>query len=57
MNEDSTLADRRRDTAPAPHAPQTPDRRPWIAAVLHRWPTWLAIAMAAVLAPGAGSMP
>ena len=44
--------DRSRDAASAPHAHQTPDRRPRVAAVLHRWPTWLAIAMAAVLAPG-----
>lgn len=52
MNEESNLADRSRDTASAAHAHQTPDRRPWVAAVLHRWPAWLAIAMAAVLAPG-----
>jgi hypothetical protein len=52
MNEESNLVDRSRDTACAPHAHQTPDRRLWVGAVLHRWPTWLAIAMAAVLAPG-----
>ncbi len=51
-NERSNLVDRSRDTASAPHAYQALDRRPWVGAVLHRWPTWLAIAMAAVLAPG-----
>jgi hypothetical protein len=30
----------------------SPERHRWVAAILHRWPTWLAIAMAAVLAPG-----
>jgi hypothetical protein len=52
MNEKWNLADRSRDSAFAPRAHQTPDRRPWVAAILHRWPAWLAIAMAAVLAPG-----
>ncbi len=35
-----------------PRIDRAPDRRPWVVAILHRWPTWLAIAMAAVLAPG-----
>ena len=52
MNEETNIEDRSRDTASAPHAHQPPDGRPWVAAFLHRWPTWLAIAMAAVLAPG-----
>lgn len=29
-------------------------RHPWLRALRHRWPTWLAIVMAAVLAPGTG---
>ena len=33
-------------TDDSPHAHQAPDRRGWVAAILHRWPTWLAIAMA-----------
>ena len=44
-----------RDPATAddsPHARQAPDRRGWVAAILHRWPTWLAIAMAILLAAG-----
>jgi hypothetical protein len=39
------------DEDPA-HGHRAPGRPPWVAGVLHRWPTWLAIAMAAVLAPG-----
>jgi hypothetical protein len=35
-----------------PHNHQAPDRRGWVAAILHRWPTWLAIVMAALLAAG-----
>jgi hypothetical protein len=34
------------------HAPQATEHRGWAAALKHRWPTWLAIAMAALLAPG-----
>ena len=34
------------------HAHPSPERHRWVAAILHRWPTWLAIAMAALLAPG-----
>jgi hypothetical protein len=36
----------------APHAGQAPGRRDWVAAILHRWPTWLAIALAALLTAG-----
>ena len=35
------------------HAPQAPGpRRGWVAAILHRWPTWLAIALAALTVGG-----
>jgi len=51
-NRDNFVDEVRGPAADAPHAHQAPERRPWIAAILHRWPTWLAIAMAAVLAPG-----
>lgn len=33
------------------HPSSVPERR-WFVAITHRWPTWLAITMAAVLAPG-----
>ena len=36
----------------SPHAHQASDRRPWVAAIVHRWPTWLAIALAALTAGG-----
>ena len=55
MTNKHNFADEVRDHATAadpPHTHQAPERRPWIAAILHRWPTWLAIAMAAVLAAG-----
>jgi hypothetical protein len=48
-------ADGVRDQATADdssHTHQAPDRRPWVAAIVHRWPTWLAIAMAVLLAAG-----
>ena len=54
MTEKSS-ADGVRDQATADdsfYAHQAPDRRPWVAAMVHRWPTWLAIAMAVVLAAG-----
>jgi hypothetical protein len=31
----------------APHAGQAPGRRDWVAAILHRWPTWLAALLTA----------
>ena len=31
---------------------RTPERRGWVAAILHRWPTWLAIAFVALAAGG-----
>jgi hypothetical protein len=50
------FADRTRDDATAnddsPYAHPVPDRRGWVAAILHRWPTWLAIASAALTVGG-----
>ena len=34
------------------HAHQTSGRQGWVAAILHRWPTWLAIALAALTVGG-----
>ena len=34
------------------HAHPVPDRRSWAAAIMHRWPTWLAIALAALTVGG-----
>ena len=34
------------------HAHPAPDRPSWAAAILHRWPTWLAIALAALTVGG-----
>jgi hypothetical protein len=31
------------------HVSPVPNRRRWVTAIFHRWPTWLAIAMAAAL--------
>jgi hypothetical protein len=36
----------------SPHAQQASGRRGWVAAILHRWPTWLAIALAALTMGG-----
>ena len=36
----------------SPHAQQASGRRGWVAAILHRWPTWLAIALAALTVGG-----
>ena len=56
MTNRNNFADEVRDHATAkddsPHAHPAPDRRGWVAAILHRWPTWLSIAMAALLAAG-----
>lgn len=35
---------------------QRTERRGWVAAILHRWPTWLAIALAALGAGDSGSV-
>ena len=51
-----SFADRVRDDATAaddsPHARQASECLRWAAAVVHRWPTWLAIALAAVTVGG-----
>jgi hypothetical protein len=54
MTDKNSLADgvRVRAAADSPHAHQEPDRRSWTAALKHRWPTWLAIALAALTAGG-----
>jgi hypothetical protein len=50
MTDKKSLADgvRERVAVDSPHAHQEPDRRGWTAAIKHRWPTWLAIALAAL---------
>ena len=54
------FADRVRDPATAAddssHAHQAPDRRRWAAALMHHWPTWLAIALVALTAGGGDSL-
>src|ERR671914_1456788 len=54
MTDKNSLADevRVRGVADSPHAHEEPDRRGWIAALKHRWPTWLAIALAALTVGG-----
>ena len=49
-----SFADKVREhtTDDSPNAHQVPDRRSWAAALMHRWPTWLAIALAALTAGG-----
>ena len=39
-------------TDDSPKAHQVPDRRSWAAAIMHRWPTWLAIALAVLTVGG-----
>jgi hypothetical protein len=54
MTDKNNFADGTREHAAdgSPPAYRAPGRRRWTEVVMHRWPTWLAIAMAAVLAPG-----
>ena len=54
MTAKTSLADgvRERAAVDSPHAHQEPDRRGWTAAIKHRWPTWLAIALAALTVGG-----
>ncbi len=55
MTNEKDVADPIRDHATAddsPHARQAPERRGWAAALMHRWPTWLAIALAALTVGG-----
>ncbi len=40
------------DTTDTHHGYPVPDRRSWAAAIMHRWPTWLAIALAALTVGG-----
>jgi hypothetical protein len=53
MTEKESFADKGRDHATAggsPHAHQPPDRRRWTDILMHRWPTALGIALAALAA-------
>jgi hypothetical protein len=54
MTDKNSLADgiRKRAAADSPPAHQEPDHRGWTAALKHRWPTWLAIALAALTVGG-----
>ena len=55
MTNEKDIADRVCDhatTDDSPHAHQAPERRSWAAALMHRWPTWLAIALAALTVGG-----
>jgi len=53
MTENESFADKVRDRATdddSPHAHQVPDRRRWADFLMHRWPTALGIALAALAA-------
>jgi hypothetical protein len=55
MANEKSLADRSSEqttTNGSHRAHQKPDRPSWAAAILHRWPTWLAIALAALTVGG-----
>jgi hypothetical protein len=54
MIDKKNFADKVRDhaTTDTHHAYPAPDRRSWAAAIMHRWPTWLAIALAALTVGG-----
>jgi hypothetical protein len=54
MTDKKNFADKVRDhaTTDIHHAYPAPDRRSWAAAIKHRWPTWLAIALAALTVGG-----
>ncbi len=54
MTDKKSFADKVRDhpTTNTHHAHPAPDRRSWAAAIIHRWPTWLAIALAALTVGG-----
>src|SRR5918996_654886 len=49
-----SFADKVREhtTDDSPNAQQVNDRRSWAAAIMHRWPTWLALALAALTVGG-----
>ena len=53
MTEKESIADKVRDHAAdddSPHAHQAPDRRRWTDVLMHRWPTALGVALAALTA-------
>jgi hypothetical protein len=54
MTDKKSFADKDRyhATTDTHHAHPVPDRRSWAAAIMHRWPTWLAIALAALTVGG-----
>jgi hypothetical protein len=54
MADKNSFADgvREHATEDSPNVQQVPDRRNWAAALMHRWPTWLAIALAALTVGG-----
>src|SRR5918995_4123945 len=54
MTDKKSFADgvREHATDDSPHAHPATDRRSWAAAIMHRWPTWLAIALAALTVGG-----
>jgi hypothetical protein len=54
MTDKESFANKVRDhpTTNTHHAHPAPDRPSWAAAILHRWPTWLAIALAALTVGG-----
>ena len=54
MTDKMSFADKVRDppTTNTHHAHPAPYRSSWAAAILHRWPTWLAIALAALTVGG-----
>ena len=54
MTDKKSFADKVRDhpTTNTHHDLPAPDRPSWAAAIMHRWPTWLAIALAALTVGG-----
>jgi hypothetical protein len=54
MTDKKSFAGKARDyaTTETHHAHPTPDRPSWAAAIMHRWPTWLAIALATLTVGG-----
>ena len=54
MADKKSFADKVRDhaTADSHHALPAPDRPSWAAAIMHRWPTWLALALAVLTVGG-----
>jgi hypothetical protein len=54
MADKNSFADgvREHATEDSSNVQQVPDRRNWAAALMHRWPTWLAIALAALTVGG-----